>query len=376
MSHLEHADDMAIVSYMPSGLQQHLDTFAHWCADNMLQANAAKSWVMVFGPLPKKIPIFRLNGKPINYRDHCRYVGITFQSTTRDIFASHYTNKASTARGTGHSVLGIETYIGDLPPKEGRLLYMACVDPHLISGADIIVDVNDNGLALLEKVQTMLGPYSMRAPLFTELGLLPLWYRRLILALHYARAALYDSFDLYVAGAQGYWMDLVYALSKLPNPVTLPVLSALTPDACTVLGKAVYSSAMRYLEGEILHSTQPLEDEAPKRITIFLRHYLTLVVNKDHRKALTRLLLSQHPLAHALFLCTAKPEVIQRRRQFVEKTASQEPRVRGISLNNSTTLLRALIFRRDTVCQIAKLAHQVFSSFDATPMVWPDICSS
>ncbi|KAJ7267588.1 hypothetical protein B0H12DRAFT_1097884 [Mycena haematopus] len=79
---------------------------------------------------------------------------------------------------------------------------------------------------------------------------------------------------------------------------------------------------------------------------------------------------------HALFLCTAKPEVIQRRRQFVEKTASQEPRVRGISLNNSTTLLRALIFRRDTVCQIAKLAHQVFSSFDATPMVWPDICSS
>ncbi|KAJ7262722.1 hypothetical protein B0H12DRAFT_1270026 [Mycena haematopus] len=394
MSHLEHADDMAI---------QHLDTFAHWCADNMLQANAAKSWVM--------IPIFRLNGKPINYRDHCRYVGITFQSTTRDIFASHYTNKASTARGTGHSVLGIETYIGDLPPKEGRLL-----------GADIIVDVNDSGLALLEKVQTMLGPYSMRAPLFTELGLLPLRYRRLILALrylgHYARAALYDSFDLYVAGAQGYWMDLVYALSKLPNPVTLPVLSVLTPDACTVLGKAVYSSAMRYLEGEILHSTrlyllhgrrEPLEDEAPKRITIFLRHYLTLVVNKDHRKALTRLLLSQHPLAvermryksryhrveipreyrrcrfgcpdvetveHALFLCTAKPEVIQRRRQFVEKTASQEPRVRGISLNNSTTLLRALIFRRDTVCQIAKLAHQVFSSFDATPMVWPDICSS
>jgi hypothetical protein len=62
-------------------------------------------------------------------------------------------------------------------------------------------------------VQTMflqrllrLRPYSIRTPLFTELSLLPVRYRRLILALrylgylvalpptHYARAALEDSF--------------------------------------------------------------------------------------------------------------------------------------------------------------------------------------
>ncbi|KAJ7148854.1 hypothetical protein C8R46DRAFT_1310980, partial [Mycena filopes] len=47
MSHLEHADDMAVVSYTPEGLQRHLDTFAHWCGDNMLEANAA--WIMVLG---------------------------------------------------------------------------------------------------------------------------------------------------------------------------------------------------------------------------------------------------------------------------------------------------------------------------------------
>jgi hypothetical protein len=46
-------------------------------------------------------------------------------------------------------------------------------------------------------------------------------------------------------------MDLVYALGKLLNPVVLPTLS---PDACTALGKAVYISAMKYLEGEILNS--------------------------------------------------------------------------------------------------------------------------
>ncbi|KAJ7319379.1 hypothetical protein DFH08DRAFT_1035165, partial [Mycena albidolilacea] len=439
MSHLEHADDMAIVSYTPEGLQHHLNTFTHWCGDNFLQANTQKSWVMVFGPLPKDAPIFTLNGRVVGYKDHFCYVGVTFQSTARNIFSAHYTAKASTARKTGHSVLGIEAYIGDIPPKEGRLLYMACIDPHLISGADMIVDVDDAALALLEKVQTMflrwllgLGPNSMHALLFTELGLLPIQYRRLILALrylgylvygslhlaalpptHYVHLALEDSYSLYKAGGQGYWMDLVYALGKLPNPVVLPALPALTPNACTVLGKAVYISAMKYLEGEILNSMclyllhgrkEPLKDEAPKRITIFLRHYLTLVINNAHRRVLTRLLLSQHPLAvermryksryhrvdilreqrlcrfgchqvetveHAMLQCTAKPELEERRHQFVVKVAATEPRLHAVTPGNATAVLRALIFRRDTVCQVVKFAHQVFQLFDNTPMVWP-----
>jgi hypothetical protein len=67
-------------------------------------------------------------------------------------------------------VLGIEAYIGDLPPKEGRLLYIAGTDPHFVSRADVIIDVEDRALAHLEKVQTSflcrllgLGPYSTRA---------------------------------------------------------------------------------------------------------------------------------------------------------------------------------------------------------------------
>ncbi|KAJ7749037.1 hypothetical protein DFH07DRAFT_923277 [Mycena maculata] len=108
---------------------------------------------------------------------------------------------------------------------------MACIDPHLVSGANIIIDVDDKSLAHLEKVQNAflrpllgLGAYSMRAPLFTELGLVPLRYWHLILALrylgylvnlaatHYAKAAPEDSYQLYFKGCQGYWMDLVYAL--------------------------------------------------------------------------------------------------------------------------------------------------------------------
>ncbi|KAJ7848288.1 hypothetical protein B0H14DRAFT_3453273 [Mycena olivaceomarginata] len=231
---------------------------------------------------------------------------------------SHYIAKASKARKSGFAVLGTEAFIGELPPKEGRLLYMGCVDSHLTSGADIIIDVDDGALAHLEKVQTAflrrllgLGPYSIRAPLFTELGLVPIRYRRLILAIrylgylislvasHYARAALEDSFLLFCTGQQGYWMDLHCALRKLPFPVTLPPLTALTLESCTALGKAVYTSAMKFLDSKVENSArlyllhnrrEPLEDEAPRKITVVLRHYLNLVVNAKHRKALTRLL--------------------------------------------------------------------------------------
>jgi hypothetical protein len=119
MSHLEHADDMVVVSYSPQGLQRHLDTFARWCGNNMLEANAEKSWIMVFGPIPEEIPIFTLNRDRVRYKDRFCYVGITFQSTARNIFAAHYSAKASTARGTGYSVLGIEAYIGDFLPRKG-----------------------------------------------------------------------------------------------------------------------------------------------------------------------------------------------------------------------------------------------------------------
>ncbi|KAJ7698536.1 hypothetical protein B0H14DRAFT_3528817 [Mycena olivaceomarginata] len=90
--------------------------------------------------------------------------------------------------------------------------------------------------------------------------------------------------------------------------------------------------------------------------------------------------------------CTAKPELEERRHQFelkdlyansmlseftfllfVVKVAATEPRLHAVTPGNATAVLRALIFRRDTVCQVAKFAHQVFHLFDNTPMVWPDV---
>ncbi|KAJ6613580.1 hypothetical protein B0H10DRAFT_1662646, partial [Mycena sp. CBHHK59/15] len=154
--------------------------------------------------------------------------------------------------------------------------------------------------------------------LFTELGQLPLRYRRLILMIHYVRyvvglekthyawLALADSYNLFQSDCPGYWMDVVYALSNLPFPVILPSAEMLTMDGCDLVCKQIYSSAMRSLDLAVnssmrlylLHGRcEPFENDPPRAVTIFLRHYLTLLPNADHRRALTRLLLSQHCLA-------------------------------------------------------------------------------
>ncbi|KAJ6601904.1 hypothetical protein DFH09DRAFT_900274, partial [Mycena vulgaris] len=222
-----------------------------------------------------------------------------------------------------------------------------------------------------------------------------------------------DSYVLCQNGHPGYWSDLKFALQKLKFPVELPSLPDLTSEACLGLAKSVYISAMKFLDAEVSASTrlymlhgrrEPLDGEPAKKITVVLRHYLTLVENARHRKALTRLLVSQHPLAvermrykqryhrehvprderrcrfgcnsvetveHTLFFCSGTPRLEEQRETFLEAMRVKEPRVLSIFPWNATNILKSLIFRRDTVCQVAKFVCKVFAEFDAVPMVWP-----
>ncbi|KAJ3858921.1 hypothetical protein EV359DRAFT_13776, partial [Lentinula novae-zelandiae] len=87
--------------------------------------------------------------------------------------------------------------IGCLPPREGIILYMARVDPHLIFGCEIVLDIDLSLLGDLEQAQCQylrrllgISKRSMRAILFTELGIEPIRYRRLGLALGYLQSLL------------------------------------------------------------------------------------------------------------------------------------------------------------------------------------------
>ncbi|KAJ7148898.1 hypothetical protein C8R46DRAFT_832347, partial [Mycena filopes] len=69
-------------------------------------------------------------------------------------------------------------------------LYMARVDPYLIAGCEVCLDIEKKSLGLLEKVQLKflrrmlgVGSRSMKAVLFSETGIWPIQYRRVYHAL-------------------------------------------------------------------------------------------------------------------------------------------------------------------------------------------------
>ncbi|KAJ7125276.1 hypothetical protein C8R44DRAFT_533726, partial [Mycena epipterygia] len=88
---------------------------------------------MVFGPFPRKTPSLYVKGNVVTLVHEYKFVGIWFTSVKRHLFEKHYLVKASKAQGIAHASFTVDSMIGTLPPKEGIRLYMARVDPHLIS---------------------------------------------------------------------------------------------------------------------------------------------------------------------------------------------------------------------------------------------------
>ena len=110
-------------------------------------------------------------------------VGITLCSTKRNIFARHYELQSVEVRTKGNYIFSVEKHIGSkIPPNVGRTLFCARIDPYLVSGCDVSLDVDGNINALIKEqlpiLRRILGlsGHSMIAPLYTELGILPLKY--------------------------------------------------------------------------------------------------------------------------------------------------------------------------------------------------------
>jgi hypothetical protein len=119
---------------------------------NFLLVNAIKTLTMIFGPIPVDVCSFHFNGVPIGFTDEYTYVGVTFASNFRNIFAKQYTVKALKARTIANSVFSIEYSVGSLPPLQGKHLYNARVDPHLTAACEIFPDDDLSLLAPLQKV--------------------------------------------------------------------------------------------------------------------------------------------------------------------------------------------------------------------------------
>lgn len=433
ISHLEHADDMVIISTSAQGLQNHFDTLFRYCSLNFLVINAGKSWVMIFGRLPRNPPAFFIGGVFVRYTAEFTYVGVTFVSkSSGDMFTAHYVEKAAKARSLCYTLFGMEAKIKCLPPLEGRVLYNAQVDPHLISGAEVVVDMYESSLLLLTRIQhsflrrlLRLTKFSTLAPLFTELGIMPLRYRRLIVALgylqdlvgrpdsFYARIALIDSYQLSLQSDLGWWYALKVALRKLYIPVTLPNLTGLTSDNVKKVIDAVRLSSNAYLRNEIessprlylLHGRkEPLEDGTYSAAVMRLRHYLSIVKVESHRMAVIRLLAGEHQFAseilrrktryrdaipydqrlcrfcpaavetpeHVLLVCMGCPEIVVLRNMFLSKMRVAHPTLRHCNLSNALHWLKLLLFgQRSTIADVSAFIAQVVAVVKRYPLRMP-----
>ncbi|KAJ7694974.1 hypothetical protein B0H14DRAFT_2173528, partial [Mycena olivaceomarginata] len=259
------------------------------------------------------------------------------------------------------------------------------VDPYLIAGCEVCLDVEEKSLKLLEKVQLKflrrmlgVGSRSMKAVLFSETGIWPIRYRRVYLALKNlcywigldhdrpAWNALQECLRLARAKKISWINDLRIILSRLYIPVELDISGPLEKSAVEQTMRLVKTSMEQWIDHEIETSSRTKDlltgrleqdSESGKLVkkTLDFRHYLR-IKTADHRRALTRFVLSSHSLAverrrwkergqsivprewrkcrlcqdaiedpaHAMFICD-QPELMQVREVFLEELYAKVP---------------------------------------------------
>ncbi|KAJ7618862.1 hypothetical protein DFH06DRAFT_915684, partial [Mycena polygramma] len=427
---LEQADDLMIIACSPESFQDKLNDTGRQMGDMGCEVQELKCEFAVAGVRPKGKLDFTLNGKPLKEASILKYVGIWHNFRSKDMHSEHhrvYTEKALNAANVS---LGVNRYVGDLPLWDLRSIYIARVDTHLSSGADICPDVVESRIVEKEAVQhhflrRMLGlnTRSMTAILFSETGLEPIRYQRARQLLNYllhlvvldederlVADGLLDSLVLARERKISWINDIAIVLSKLPIPIYWDVsqpntiskatVQALLKDLTFSMEESIQSSILSYSKTCNLFADRlELVDKKWIRKVLYFRNYLR-VQNESHCRALTHILLSGHSLAsermtwadryrpepipdkwrlcrfckiciedpvHALFGCKHPPLRLLCR-EFYSQIFSSLPEMRG-KHTDAGLFFRDLISRRKTTALLAKYAYNVLEIFYATPML-------
>ncbi|KAI0325398.1 hypothetical protein GY45DRAFT_1348903 [Cubamyces sp. BRFM 1775] len=432
VSHLEQADDMALMSYSATGMQNKLDQFERYCAVTFVHINVPKSAASIHGPLPTHLPRLVLCGIPLQFAPTATYVGMTLSSTERDIFHVHHETKATKARQAAGAAMSIESYTGHLPPHIALTLYRAHVDPHLTAGCEVALATRSGAIDELEDVQRTflrralsVSKRSQTAPLYTETGIWPLAYRRFQLAVRYLIYVLRDRPPMVYAafteqwemsaqhGTPSWWGDLHLTGMALPVPVTVPLATRPSVESLESCLSDVAHSLAAYLRDSVMASRRlpvlqhrmlslcPAGNAPSLKAVCTWRDYLALD-RRQQRQAITLLLFSEHPLAverlrrapaphpiprewrvcrfcrnpqevedetHTLLTCPARP-LQARRAAFLRDAFAQQPSlIRLGDRLRPQAFLDVLLSTAGTLAAFSDYIADVFELCESTPMV-------
>ncbi|KAJ7061287.1 hypothetical protein C8F01DRAFT_987597 [Mycena amicta] len=425
---LEHADDVLTSCGSASGFQRHLSDSQTWSNNNGCETSIPKCLVQIFGLRPKLVPEFLMGDQPISEVKTACYLGLWLQSNTRFIWREQYIVKAAQAKKTANIILSLDRILGEMEAWDLRTLYMARIDPYLIAGCEICLDVHLPSLALLEREQLTflrrmlgVGSRSMRAVLFSETGIWPIRYRRVYLALSNlchliglrederpAWHALQESLQLARAQKISWVNDLRIVLSRLFIPVEFDIVEDPTVDYVKARMVLVKESMEAWIDDQLATSVRTKDllvgrmefDRDKNKLvnkSMDFRHYLR-VKSAAHRHALTQMVLGCHSLAverrrwkergkdkvprewrlcrfckvpvedapHALFLCPHGP-LVDLREVFLAKLYAEVPEVQFQGAD-PWSFFAAVLEKRPTTPLLAKYAYDVLKIYDAEPM--------
>ncbi|KAF5377477.1 hypothetical protein D9615_005367 [Tricholomella constricta] len=414
VSHIEQADDVAVFTTSPHGLQYKMDAFQRWCSLNRMIISTVKTkWsVARHGPTDSDGIRITVAGIPIEFVTYYTYVGITFDFANSSMFQKHSKTKTSAAQGISGATFTIDSFVGIIPPPEGRKLYMARIDPHLIHGCDVILDTNRAALNELENVQRTfirrMLHLSARSLLHPLCGIPELYLLSCPPPHCLAYAALMDSINLaqtHPHDRTSSWVkDLIKVCAQLPDPVHVNA-DTLT-DTAPLLSHLIESSARTSLQALWDNSTKLVfrtrgHDATQRRMQPYLK-----IPDPQHRHALTRLLLSDHLLAveqlrchrfsrgrieqhhrlccfchlaiedevHTLFGCRSNDRLLSARDRFLDTLFHHNPRLCVLFLSApATQFVDFPVNHTKTLKPFAAYVHQIFAIYDEVPMCIPTI---
>ncbi|KAE9407514.1 hypothetical protein BT96DRAFT_809289, partial [Gymnopus androsaceus JB14] len=299
-------------------------------------------------PAPSRPPKHRSSQQARGALAQQLYLSIFGHSAYSSLpFFHQFVKKSEKARKVAHAVLHVESMIGALPVHEGKILYMGCIDPHLIYGSEVAIDASKALMDQFVNVQLAffrrllgLSKTSIRVAIYTETGIIPLQFRWLNLPLRalayflsrptntFVRAALNESIDLDSAGKKSWFKGLKDVINTLCPHYELPDNTTLcSASDSTVLGdfnKAIQTAVTTWISDELnrvskrsyllqirqepqengrlkyhisCSSAKPVSCQSSQSIQLMLWSALDEIQNPRHRKALTRLITGDHSLA-------------------------------------------------------------------------------
>ncbi|KAJ7263167.1 hypothetical protein B0H12DRAFT_985967, partial [Mycena haematopus] len=135
ISKLEHADDLMIMSNTGHGFQAKLNGTSTHMGNIGCEIQTMKCSWGAMGIKPKTPQEFYLDGK------YLQYVGIWHDLNSKDMYVEHHRIYLEKAERMANACLAVNRMVGGLSVWDSRTLYMARVDPYLITAVDICSDI-------------------------------------------------------------------------------------------------------------------------------------------------------------------------------------------------------------------------------------------